>query len=115
MAKDPNTATAATTATQEKPQNDTRETRTTVEVTAKGPAQMTFPELLGYIVTKVLQNRVLMAEAKKEMTIWYKAQDPNDLTTKKAARADLEYARGIFESTFGHFRELSFQELQETR
>lgn len=91
----------------------TPENETTAEVTIKttGPAQLTFSELLGSVVTNVLNDPVSMLQAKKDITIWYNAQDPNTRSeTAKKGRADLERSRGVIESAYQHFRELTFQE-----
>lgn len=96
------TTPTTTTTTEDKPK---------VVVSKSGPAQLTFPELLGNVVASVLADRTAMGKAKADISLWYAAQDPNTrIDIAKKTRADLEYSRGIIESAYQHFRELSFQD-----
>lgn len=88
----------------------TSEEKPKIVISNKGPAQLTFPELLGSVVAKVLADHTAMNQAKSDITVWFAAQDPEtQVELVRKTRSELEYSRGIIESAYQHFRELSFQ------
>lgn len=83
------------------------------KVTLLGPAQKTFPRLLGDCVSVVLTDHGQMAAQKKAFTLWYAAQDPNKKQEiARQTRTDLEYCRSVIESMYVYFRDTCFQDLQ---
>jgi hypothetical protein len=79
----------------------------------QGPAQMTFPQIMGHIVTMVLEDRTLMPQAKKELEVWYLAQ-PLEQRKEivKKIKSQFEYTKGIVESSYHQFMEISYGDFQ---
>lgn len=114
MAKENSTAVATPeSAQQTAPLASTTEEKKKVVISTNGPAQMSLPELIGHIMTSVLKDHTQMGEMKKQFRIWYDAQDPaTKKETAQNARKEIEYSRGILESTYQLFRDISYQDLQ---
>ena len=84
-----------------------------VAPTTTGPAQKTFPQIMGQIVTMVLADRTLMPQAKREFEIWYNAQPIDGRSAlAKQFKLEFEYTKGIVESTFHHFMSVAYMDFQ---
>lgn len=85
----------------------------TKEKVIKPVATLTFPELLGKLITEVVPDTKRMPEAKSQLNIWYNATDPETRQeTAKQVRKFLEDGRSVVEACYQHFRELAYRDLQ---
>lgn len=74
--------------------------------------QATLPELLGYIARKCTEDSSYMPQARKDLYLWYQAQD---METRKdiarEARTKIDNARLCMEGMLSEFLSIAMRDL----
>ena len=86
------------------------------EKVAPIPAKQTLAELLGNIVARVVADRSTMPQCKKDLEMWYRAQDANTdeerKTLARETRKNVETLKQAGESLFLTLMEVASADFQ---